>query len=173
MTMVENKLLRSKRAQTVPQQNVWLARMFVLRDDPKRNHVLDELIKTAGAEFTKTARGFCGQPMTSVIVSVNDKVCIDQFLSQLRIAAHMLAKSMGDLNDATNLVMTAPFHACNGKTVSTCKLESFGRTHYIYGPATARSWSAQAVSRRTLFRIFPEPLFGSSTFENSMLRGTL
>src|SRR2546430_17046809 len=108
MTMVENKLLCSKRAQTVPQQNVWLVRMFVLRDDPKRNHVFSELIKAAGAEFTKTARWPCGQPMTSVIVSVNDKVCINQFLTYLRIPAHMLAKPMGDLNDATNLMMTAP-----------------------------------------------------------------
>jgi hypothetical protein len=28
--------------------------------------------------------------------------------------------------------------------------------------AMARSWRAQAASRRSLFRIFPEPLFGSS-----------
>src|SRR6266705_4572317 len=100
MTMVENKLLRSKRAQTVPQQNVWLARMFVLRDDPKRNHVLDELIKTAGAEFTKTARGFCGQPMTSVIVSVNDKPVTNQDVGKLAIASDVLTKSMGNLNDS-------------------------------------------------------------------------
>src|SRR5438105_5168982 len=39
--------------------------------------------------------------------------------------------------------------------------------------ATARSWRAQAASRRTLFRILPEPLFGSSVSENWMLRGTL
>src|SRR6266540_1923456 len=101
MTMVENKLLRCKRAQTVPQQNVWLVRMFVLRDDPKRNHVFNELIKAAGAEFTKTARWFCGQPMSN-------------------------------LNDATNLVMTAPFHARNGKTVSTRKLESLELSHMSF-----------------------------------------
>src|SRR6266536_633094 len=129
MTMVENKLLRSKRAQTVPQQDVWLARMFVLRDDPKRNHVLDELIKTAGAEFTKTARGFCGQPMTSVIVAVNDKVCINQFLSQLRIAVHMLAESVGDLNDSANIVTPSPFYAGNGETVRTFECESFWLSH--------------------------------------------
>ena len=73
MTMVENKLLRCKRAQTVPQQNVRLARMFVLRDDPKRDHVFDELIKTAGAEFAKTSGRLCRQAMASVIISVNDK----------------------------------------------------------------------------------------------------
>ena len=28
--------------------------------------------------------------------------------------------------------------------------------------ATARSWRAQAASRKTLFRILPEPLLGSS-----------
>src|SRR5437660_4980006 len=44
---------------------------------------------------------------------------------------------------------------------------------YTYGQATARSCRAQAASRRTLFRILPEPLFGSSVSENWMLRGTL
>src|SRR5437763_3380148 len=44
---------------------------------------------------------------------------------------------------------------------------------YIRRQATARSWRAQAASRRTLLRILPEPLFGSSVSENSMLRGTL
>jgi hypothetical protein len=43
----------------------------------------------------------------------------------------------------------------------------------MYGQATARSWRAQAASRRTLFRILPDPLFGSSVSENWMLRGTL
>ena len=38
---------------------------------------------------------------------------------------------------------------------------------------TARSACAQNRSRKTLFSIFPEPLFGSSASENSMRRGTL
>src|SRR6266446_5948964 len=145
MTVVDDKLLRGERTHTVSQQNVRLVRMFLLRDDAKRNHIFNELIKTAGTEFAKTARGFCGQPMTSVIISINDKPVTNQDVGKLAIASDVLTKSMGDLNDATNLVMTAPFHACNGKTVSTSKLEPFGRTHYIYGPATARSWRAQAV----------------------------
>jgi len=98
--------------------------MFVLRDDPKRNHVLDELIETAGPEFAKTSGRLCRQAMTSVIISVNDKVASDQFFGYLAIAAYVFTKSMGDLNDATNLVMTTPFHTCNGQTVSTRKLES-------------------------------------------------
>src|SRR5438477_10607147 len=117
MTVIDNKLLRSKRAQAVPQQNVWLASMFVLRDDPKRNHVLDELIETAGLEFAKTSGRLCRQAMTSVIISVNDKVASDQFFGYLAIAAYVFTKSMGDLNDATNLVMNTPFHTCNGPTV--------------------------------------------------------
>ena len=124
MTVIDNKLLRSKRAQAVPQQNVWLAAMLVLRDDPKRNHVLDELIETAGTEFTKISGRLCRQAMTSVIISVNDKVASDQFFGYLAIAAYVFTKSMGDLNDATNLVITAPFHARYGETVSTRKLES-------------------------------------------------
>jgi hypothetical protein len=35
MTMVEDKLLRGERTHTVPQQNVWLAHVLVLRDDSK------------------------------------------------------------------------------------------------------------------------------------------
>src|SRR5438874_6393922 len=173
MTVVDDKLLRGERTHTVPQQNVRLVRMFLLRDDAKRNHVFDELIKTAGAEFTKTARGFCGQPMTSVIVSVNDKPVTNQDVGKLAIASDVLTKSVRDLNDAANRVMTAPFHARNGEAVVSCKLEPLRRNHYIYGPATARSWRAQAASRRTRFRILPEPLLGSSVSENSMLRGTL
>src|SRR6266704_7100784 len=42
---------------------------------------------------------------------------------------------MSDLNDAANRVMTAPFHARNGKAVSTCKFESLRSmdwfVHYV------------------------------------------
>ena len=74
--------------------------------------------------------------MSAVIVSVNNKVSLPQFLSQLRIPAHMLAKSMGDLNDSANGVMTVPFHARDGKAVSTYKLKSLRRVHYISTIAT-------------------------------------
>src|SRR6266496_1753906 len=131
MTMVENKLLRCKRTQAVPQQNVWLARTFVLRDDPKRNHVLGKLIKTAGAEFTKTARGFCGQPMTSVIVSVNDKPVTNQDVGKLAIASDVLTKSVCDLNDSPNTAVISPFHARDGEAVVSCKLEPLRSAHYI------------------------------------------
>jgi hypothetical protein len=51
--------------------------------------------------------------MTPMIVFVNDKFCLHQFLGELRIAAHMLTKPMGDLNDSANVVMAAPLHARN------------------------------------------------------------
>lgn len=41
----------------------------------------------------------------------------------------MLAKSMGDLNDSANGVMTDPFHARNGKAVCASKLKSRWLTH--------------------------------------------
>src|SRR6266404_228083 len=129
MTMVENKLLRSKRAQTVPQQNVWLARMFVLRDDPKRNHVLDELIKPAGAEFTKTARGFCGQAMTTVVVSVNDKLIFNQKVGWLGIAAYVLTETMSNLNNPARFVMVTPFRAGNREPITACELKSLRCAH--------------------------------------------
>ena len=122
--MVEDKLLRGERTHTVAKQNVWLAWVLALRDDSKRNHIFHELIKTAGSEVTKASSTFCGQAMAPVIASVNDKFSVHQCLSEFRIAAHVLAESMGDLNDSANMVMTAPFHARNGKAVSTCKLES-------------------------------------------------
>ena len=70
--------------------------------------------------------------------------------------------------------MTTPFRAGNGKPIGACEVESLGCAHHIsVRQATARSWRAQAASRRSLFSILPEPLFGSSVWENSMLRGTL
>src|SRR5437016_9572156 len=82
---------------------------------------------------------------------------------------------MDDLNDSANVPTISPFLAGNGKAITACELESLGCAHYIYirRQATARSWRAQAASRRTLLRILPDPLFGSSVSENSMLRGTL
>ncbi len=47
--------------------------MFILRDNPKRNHIFDELVKTSGTEFAKTFGRLCSQAVTAVIVSVNDK----------------------------------------------------------------------------------------------------
>lgn len=48
-----------------------------------------------------------------MIVSVNDKLSLHQCLGQLSIAAHVLTESIGDLNDAANVVMPALFHARN------------------------------------------------------------
>src|SRR6266404_701458 len=113
MTMVENKLLRGKRTHTVAQQDVRFARMLVLRDDSQGNHVVHELIKTAQSEFAKSPRGFCCLAVTPVIVSVNGKFSAHQYLSQFRIAANVFAESMCDLNNSTNIVLTAPFHTGN------------------------------------------------------------
>jgi len=59
-----------------------------------------------------------------MIVSVNDKFSAHQYFSQFGIAANVLAKAMRDLNDPANIVLTAPFHTCNGKVVSACKLKT-------------------------------------------------
>ena len=130
--MVENELLRGERTQTVPEQNVWLTAVLVLGDDSERNHVFNELIEPTRPEFAKTSGRLCSQAMTSVIISVNDKVASDQFLGYLAIAAYVFTKSMGDLNYCAKIVMTAPFHARNGKTVSTCKLEPFWLSHMSF-----------------------------------------
>src|SRR6266550_7351481 len=135
MTVVDDKLLRGERSHTVSQQNVRLVRMFLLRDDAKRNHIFDELIKTAGTEFPKTARGFCGQPMTSVIVSVNDKPVTNQDVGKLAIASDVLAKSVRDLNDSPSTAVISPFHARDGEAVVSYKLEPLGSmdwfVHYV------------------------------------------
>jgi hypothetical protein len=122
--MVENELLRGKRTHAVAQQNVRLAWVLVLSDDYEKGYVFDELIETSGSEITETSGRFCGQTMAPMIVSVNGKVSVAQGFSQFRIAPHVHTESMGDLNDSANLVTSAPFHARNGKAVSTCKLES-------------------------------------------------
>jgi hypothetical protein len=119
MTMVKNELLRGERTHAVAQQNVRLARVLVLPDDHKREYVFDELIETARPEITETSGRFCGQAMAPMIVSVNGKVSAAQGFSQFRIAPHVLTESIGDLNDSANMVMSAPFHARNGKAVST------------------------------------------------------
>ena len=124
MTVIEDKLLRSERAHAVAQQNVWLARLLLFRDDLKAKHIFDELIETAESEIAKASGGFGCQAVTAMIISVNDKFFVHQSLSDFRIAAHMLAEDVCDLNDSTNRVMTAPFHASDGKAVSACKLES-------------------------------------------------
>jgi len=119
--MVEDKLLRGERTHTVAQQDIRLARVLVLRDDSRETMSSTSWIKTAGSEFAKTSGGLCCQSVTSMIVSVNDKFSAHQYLSQFRIAANVLAKSMRDLNDSANFVLTAPFHTCNGKAVRACK----------------------------------------------------
>ena len=98
--------------------------MLLLRNDLKTKHIFDELIEAAESELAKTSGSFCRQAVTAMIISVNDKFFVHQSLSDFRIAAHMLAEDVCDLNDSTNRVMTAPFHARDGKAVSACKLKS-------------------------------------------------
>ena len=137
--------------------------MFVLCDDSESNHVFDELIKTAWPEVAKTFGRFCSQAMTAMIVSVNNEFRVGQCLSQFGITTNVFAKSVGDLNDSANVALVSPFDTGDGKAVIALKLESLRCAHYRYKcQATARSWRAQAASRRSLLRILPEPLFGSS-----------
>src|SRR5713101_5783177 len=112
--------------------------------------------------------------MSAMIISVNNEFRVGQCLSQFGITTNVFAKSVSDLNDSTNVAAVSPFHAGDGKAVIAPKFESLRCAHlYIWRQATARSWRAQAASRSNLFRILPEPPFGSSVSENSMLRGTL
>src|SRR5437016_12306102 len=129
MTVIENKLLRCKRTQAVPQQDIRFARVFPLSDNSERNHVFNELIEPTRPEFAKTSGRLCRQAMTSVIVSVNDKPITNQDIGKLAIASDVLTKSVGDLNDSPNVVMAAPFHARYGEVVSTRKLESLWLSH--------------------------------------------
>ena len=98
--------------------------VLVLREGRKRIHFVHELIETTESEFAKTSGSSWCQTVTTMIVFVNDKFSMHQRLSEFRIAADMLAESMGDLNDSANILMTAPFHARYRKSVSACKLES-------------------------------------------------
>src|SRR6201986_5234449 len=124
MTVVEDELLRCERAHAVAQQNVRLARMLLLRDDPQSKHVFDELIEAAGAEVAETAGRFRRQAVPSVVVSVNGELRLDQRLGHLRVAAHVLAESVCYLHDSANVVRAAPLHTRDGYAVIACKLES-------------------------------------------------
>src|SRR5438445_11401775 len=121
MAMVENKLLCRERAHAVAKQDVRFAQMLLLRDDPKRNHIFDELIETAGSEFAKTSGGLGGHAVTAVIVSVNNEFRVAQCLSQFGITTNVFAKSVGNLNDFANIATTAPFYAGNGKPMAAFK----------------------------------------------------
>src|ERR1044072_303811 len=114
MTVVEYELLRGERAHAVAQQNVRLARMLLLRDDPQSSHVFDELIEAAGAEVAEAAGRFRRQAVPAVVVSVNGELRLDQHLGQLRVAAYVLAASVCDLNDSAHVVPAAPLHARDG-----------------------------------------------------------
>src|SRR4051812_42950204 len=103
--------------------------MFVLRDNSQRNHVFDELIETAGAEFTKTSGRLCCQAVSAMVVAVDCKLILQQNLGELCITTHVLAEPMSDLDDATNLLRANPLHAGYGKAVSTFELESLGLSH--------------------------------------------
>src|SRR5438874_3892388 len=105
--------------------------MFVLHDHPKRNHVFNELIKTARTEVAKTFGRFCSQSVTAMIVSVNNEFRVGQCLRQFGITTNVFAKSVSDLNDSTNVAAVSPFRTRDGKAVVAPKLESLGCTHYI------------------------------------------
>ena len=81
MTVIENKLLRRERTQAVSQQDVWLAGAVFLRNDTKRDHVLDELIKAAWSEVAKAIGRFCSQAVSAVVVSVDYKLVVNQNFS--------------------------------------------------------------------------------------------
>src|SRR5713101_4092080 len=101
--------------------------------------------------------------MPAMVVSVNDKLIFNQQFGQLGVTADVLTQTMSNLNNPARFVMVTPFRAGNREPITACELKSLRRAHYIYEcQATARSWRAQAASRRTLLRILPEPLFGSS-----------
>src|SRR6185312_3356710 len=122
--MVEDELLGSKRSHAVTQQNVWFARIFVLGKVSQSSHVLDELIKTTLSEVAETASRFCRQAVASVIVSVNNKFRARQYVGQFCVTANVLTKSVGDLYNATNLVLAAPFHTGDGKIVIADEVKS-------------------------------------------------
>src|SRR6266853_2891080 len=103
--------------------------MFTLRDDPKRNHIFDELVKTSGTEFAKTFGRLCSQAVTSVIVPVNDKPVTNQDVGKFAIPADVLTQTVGDLNGSANVVAVAPFYTGNGKAVRTGKVKSLRCTH--------------------------------------------
>jgi hypothetical protein len=79
MTVVEDELLSGERTHAVREEDDGPAGLFVLRDDPQRDHVLDELIKATKPEVAQAPCGR-GESMTSVIVAVDDKACADQYL---------------------------------------------------------------------------------------------
>src|SRR5690349_22983508 len=105
--------------------------MFFLRDNPKRNHVLNELIKTARPELAKTSRWFGGQSMTTVIISVNNQFGLYQFLGQFSITTHMLPEAMGDLHHSANIAGISRFHTGNREAVATYEFEPLRRAHNI------------------------------------------
>src|SRR6266576_3077206 len=98
--------------------------MFVLCDHPKRNHVFDELIETAGPEFSKTSGRLRRQAVTTMVVAVDCKLILQQNLGELCITTHVLAEPMSNLDDSTNLLRAKPLHAGYGKAVRTFELES-------------------------------------------------
>src|SRR5437879_6602197 len=129
MTMIQNELLRCKRAQAVPQQNVWLSRVLVLRDNSQRNHILDKLVEAGCPKVTEAIGRFRSQAMTAMIVSVNRKLIFNENFGQLSISANMLTKSVGDLNHSANVAAVFPFHTGDRKPVSACEVKSLRCAH--------------------------------------------
>ncbi len=54
--------------------------MLLFCNNSERDHVLDELIETAGSEVAKASRAFGCQPVASVIVSVHNEVSAHEYL---------------------------------------------------------------------------------------------
>ena len=131
MTVIEHKLLRGKRAHTVSEQDVWLARVLLLCDHAKRNHVLDELIEPAGSKVAKGSRWFDGQSMAAVVISVNDKFRLCLRVGYFGVTADVFSKAMGDLHNSSNMVRVAPFYAGYGKIVIPSKFESLRCAHFV------------------------------------------
>ena|SRR5215831_17418158 len=102
--------------------------VLVLREGRKRIHFVHELIETTESEFAKTSGSSWCQAVITVIVSVNDKFSMHQRLSEFRIAADMLAESMGDLNDSPNIVL--PLHV----------------THAMERPSALVNWNRSGSS---------------------------
>jgi hypothetical protein len=62
----------------VAEQDVWLARVFLFRNDPKRDHIFDKLIKAAGSKVAKAIGRLGRLAMSAVIIPVNDELISHQ-----------------------------------------------------------------------------------------------
>ena len=87
------------------------------------SQIIDQKIEAAGSEIAKASSWFRREPVSAVIISINDKVTTNKYLSQLGVTTDVLAQSVSYLYDTPNVVVTAPSHARNREAVRTDKLE--------------------------------------------------